>query len=298
MEVTKLNEFTGHKAAIYSLCASSKAGHFISCGSEGIVAEWNLATGEGKAMAEAPAAVFSVCMIPERDLLLLGLQTGDIVFVDLKNGQAIKRVQLHKRSVFDLLPMPDGEHVLASGEDGAISLWNLDRMDHIHWQQVSPKSVRTLALDREAQILYAGASDSQIRAFDLGLNLQNQWKGHAPSIFRLLMGQEGRLFSTGRDAHIRAWDTRGEGMPIESLSIPAHNYAVNDLIIGPNGWLISGSMDKSIKIWDSETLQLLKVINFEKNQCHWNGVNRLLYLDETLISCSDDRKIMTWKINS
>lgn len=34
MEVTKIKEFTGHTAAIYSLSPSTKLGHFISCGSE------------------------------------------------------------------------------------------------------------------------------------------------------------------------------------------------------------------------------------------------------------------------
>lgn len=297
MEVLKLKEFTGHTAAIYSLSKSARPGHFISCGSEGIVAEWNLETGEGKAMAKAPAAIFSICLIADRQLLLMGLQSGDLIFVDLHTGEAIKRVQLHKKSVFDLLPLPDGQHVLAAGEDGALSLWNLDRMDHIHWQQLSPKSVRTLAYDPGRQRLYAGASDFQLRELDLGLTVQRQWVAHQSSIFRVLAGVEGRLYSTGRDAHLKLWDVQVDGPPKAIADVPAHNYAVNDLIVAPSGLLISGSMDKSIKIWHPLTLELLKVINFEKNQCHWNGVNRLLWLDDTLLSCSDDRKVMAWRIS-
>ncbi len=296
MEILKIKEFTGHKAAIYSLSKSAKPGHFISCGSEGIVAEWDLASGEGKAMAQAPAAVFAVCVIPERELMLLGMQTGDLVFVDLRNGETIKRVQLHKKSVFDILQLPDGQHVVASGEDGAISVWNLDRMDHIHWQQIAAKSLRTLALDAHTQRLYVGASDNEIRELDLGFNLLRQWKAHNLSIFRLLTGDSGRLYSTGRDAHIKSWDLQKEGRPQELSSVPAHNYAINDLVIGAGGLLYSGSMDKSIKVWDPQTIELLKVINFEKNQCHWNGVNRLLWVADVLLSCSDDRKIMAWAI--
>lgn len=298
MEVTKIKEFTGHTAAIYSLGNSAKAGHFISCGSEGIVAEWNLETGEGKAIAQAPGAVFAICMIPERELLLLGLQSGDLVFVDLRNGATLKRVQLHKKSVFDLLPLPDGQHVMASGEDGAISVWNLDRMDHLHYQQIAAKSVRTLALDATTQRLYAGASDQRIREFDLGLNPLREWRAHGKSIFRVLVGEGGSLFSTGLDAHVKRWDLNAEGLPVESVSVPAHLYAVNDLVMSPGGLLTSGSMDKSIKFWNAGTLELLKVVNFEKNQCHWNGVNRLLWVGETLLSCSDDRKIMQWSVNA
>lgn len=298
MEVTKIKEFTGHTAAIYSLSPSTKLGHFISCGSEGIVAEWNLETGEGKAIVQAPGAVFSGLLIAERDLLLLGLQSGDLVFVDLRNGETIKLVQLHKKSIFDLLLLPDGQHVLASGEDGAISVWNLERLDHLHYQRISVKSVRTLAYDASTQRLYAGASDQTIRELDLGLNELKHWRAHETSIFRLLVGEGGKLYSTGLDAHITLWSIhQSDSNPERMISVPAHNFAVNDLIQGPDGMLISGSMDKSIKFWNPNSLELLKVVNFEKNQCHWNGVNRLLWLENSLLSCSDDRKIMLWKIN-
>jgi WD40 repeat protein len=298
MEVQKLREYIGHTAAIYSLSRSAKPGHFISCGSEGFVAEWDLESGEGKAIAQAPSAVFAICLIAERDLLLLGMQSGDLVFVDLRNGHTLKRVQLHKKSIFEIVPMPDGQHVLVSGEDGAISLWNLDQLDHIHWQQVARKSVRTLVLEAGSQRLYAGASDGEIREFDLGLNLLRSWQAHKLSIFRLLVGANGRLYSAGRDAHIKCWDLKQEGRPLEVVAVPAHNYAINDLIEGPHGLLVSGSMDKSIKIWAPDSLELLKVINFEKNQCHWHGVNRLLWLEGNLLSCSDDRKIMGWGIGA
>jgi WD repeat-containing protein 61 len=295
MQVSKIREFTGHTAAIYSLSKAVKPGHFYSCGSEGVVAEWEVASGQGRAIAQAPAPVFSICLIPERQLLLLGLQSGDVVFVDLARGETLRRVQLHQKSVFDFLPLPDGQQVLAAGEDGAISIWNLDRMDHLHYQQVAGKSVRTLALDAATGRLYAGSSDNMIREFDLGLNLRREWKAHKLSIFRLLMGGEGKLYSTGRDAHIKVWDLQGEERPTEIVSAPAHNFAVNDLVFGPEGLLVSGSMDKSIKVWNPATLALLKVINFEKNQCHWNGVNRLLWMEDALFSCSDDRKVMQWE---
>lgn len=296
MEIRKVREITGHTSAVYSLCAGGAPGRILSCGSEGVVAEWDVESGEGRAMATAPAAVFSMCLVANRKLLLLGLQNGEVVFVDLGTGRALKRVALHRKAVFDLLPLPDGENVLASSEDGAISVWNLERLDHIHYQQVAPKSIRTLALDGERGLLYLGASDMHIREMDLGLNLLRDWKGHAQSVFRLLVGAGGRLYSTGRDAHIRLWDLHAGLVPTEVLAVPAHNYAVNDLCTGPGGLLVSGSMDKSFKVWNPETLELLKVVNWEKNGCHWNGINRLLWHEERLLTCGDDRKIMVWEL--
>jgi centriolar protein POC1 len=296
MKAHKIREYTGHKQPIYSLSPSYRAGHFLSCGSEGIVAEWAIDQEEGKAIVTAPSAVFSICVIPERKMVLLGLQTGDVVFADLEHGEVLRRVQLHKKSVFDLLPFPDGQHVLASSEDGAISVWNLDRLDHIHYQRISTKSVRTLTIDAENTRFFAGSSDNSIRCFDLGLNLKFEWLAHTLSVFRLLLGKDGSLYSTGRDAHINHWDVRSSS-PACLQSVPAHNYAVNDLVHDENGRIYSGSMDKTIKVWTPD-LELQKVVSFDKHQNHWNGVNRLLWLEGGLISCSDDRKIMRWAIEN
>lgn len=294
MQVKKTQEFLGHKAAIYSLCKSTKPGFFISCGSEGIVAEWNIESGEGKAILNAPSAVFSICLIPKRELMLLGLQNGELVFVDTKANQVLKRVQLHKKSIFEIIEMPGHENVIVSAEDGAISIWNLARMDHIHYQKISLKSIRTLVIDGNR--IFAGASDNFIREFDAGLSLKREWKAHSLSVFRLLLNGN-TLFSTGRDAHISRWDLASPKIPTNS--VPAHNYAINDLVFNTDrSLLFSGSMDKSIKIWNPNDLKLLKVINFEKNQCHWNGVNRLLWIENSLLSCSDDRKIMRWEIEN
>ena len=286
-------EYLGHKASIFSMCASPKPRHFISCGSEGYVAEWNFDTGEGKAILRAPGSIFSICLIPERELILLGLQNGEMVFVDTAQNKVIKRVQLHKRSIFEIILMPDAEHVIASAEDGALSLWDLTRLDHIHYQKISHKSVRTMVLDAAQNRIFVGSSDNSIREFDLGLTLKREWNAHKLSVFRLLL-QGDILFSTGRDAHISRWDLSTHPTAV-TASVPAHNYAINDLVFNPDqSLLFSGSMDKSIKVWNPSDLKLLKVINFEKHLCHWNGVNRLLWLEDALLSCSDDRKIMRW----
>lgn len=296
MKVQKRLEYLGHKASIFSMCASLKPKHFISCGSEGIVAEWNIETGEGKAILEAPSSVFSICLVPSHNLILLGLQNGEMVFVDTAKNTVIKRVQLHKKSIFEIVLLPDGDHVIASAEDGALSLWDLTRRDHIHFQLISKKSVRTLVVDGPNNRIFAGSSDNSIREIDLGLSLKREWKAHKLSVFRLLL-QGNVLFSTGRDAHISRWELDAQPAKMTD-SVPAHNYAINDLVFNQDQSLMfSGSMDKSIKVWDPKDLKLLKVVNFEKDLCHWNGVNRLLWLENTLLSCSDDRKIMRWEFS-
>lgn len=295
ISVLKNKEYTGHKGPIYSLAPSYRPGHFLSCASEGIVAEWSLNGDNAEAVAQTPGPIFSMRLVPERNLLLLGLQSGDLVFADLKVKTTLRRVQLHKKAIFDFALHPDGKHFFASSEDGAISVWDLDKMEHEHYQVYSPKSIRSLALNPN-EALYAGSSDGKIRVFDLGLKLQRSWDAHSNSVFRVAVSTDApTLFSTGRDAHLKSWDLSQSAPP--AVDVAAHNFAVNDIVLHPSGqFLFTGSMDKTIKVWNPGNLELLKVINFEKNQCHFNGINRLLWLEDRLLSCSDDRKIMEWKL--
>lgn len=293
----KVEEYRGHQGAVYSILPSFRPGHILTCGSEGIVAEWNVEMAEAKAVAKAPGPIFSMHLFPERKLLLLGMENGDLIFNDLNKKSTLRRVQLHKKAIFDFLPLPDGVHVLASGGDGALSVWNLDRLDHIHSQAVSPSSIRTLAMEPDAKGFLCGSSDGKIRRLDLGLSLHSEWTAHQMSVFRIAFSPDGQtLLSTGRDAHLTTWDaTSGYKM---LHSVPAHNYAVNDIAFPwQENHCLTGSMDKSIKLWELEELSLLKVCNFEKNGCHWNGVNRLLWHENRLFSCSDDRKIMEWRVS-
>ncbi len=301
ISVRKIAEFTGHQGPIYSLSPSYRPDHFLSCASEGIVAEWSLREGDSDnaiAVAQSPGPIFSMHLIRERNLLLLGLESGDLLFTDIKEGKTLRRVQLHKKAIFDFLPMPDGKTVLVSGGDGALSLWNLDQLDHIHYQKVSKSSIRTLAMHPNGDSILAGASDNKIRVFDLGILPINEWTAHQLSVFRLAFTRDGKyLLSTGRDAHLTTWDVANGYKMLHS--VPAHLYTVNDIVSSSDPEVVfTGSMDKSIKMWRTSDLKLLKVCNFEKNACHRNGINRLLWMDGELISAGDDRKIMRWRFEN
>jgi WD40 repeat protein len=55
-------------------------------------------------------------------------------------------------------------------------------------------------------------------------------------------------------------------------------------------------MDKTIKVWNEE-LDLLKVVDLERNDSHTNCINKVEWLDENMfVSCSDDRSLVLWKV--
>lgn len=296
IQLQKIKNYDGHRSAIYTLAPSPRMHRFLSAGSEGVLVEWDMSTGDGVALAKAEAAIYALTYVPEVNLLILGLSTGVIIFVDSIKNKIIKSVQVHQKGVFDFKVFPDRLHGLASGEDGKISVWDLEKLELLHLQQICSKSIRTLVFSPDQKEILVGSSDNRIRVLDLGLGLTHEWDAHRFSVFRLCFSKHnGDLLSVGRDAHLAAW------IPKQNYSnrvhIPAHLYAINDICEHPDSEVFfTGSMDKSIKVWDSETYKLLKVVDFARNECHMNGINRLLWKDDYLFSCGDDRKIMQWAL--
>jgi WD40 repeat protein len=104
------------------------------------------------------------------------------------------------------------------------------------------------------------------------------------------------LLSGGRDAFIRVWETEKEYKEIPTEA--AHLQTINDIVFHPKGQIFaSASRDKTIKIWDFRNFALLKVIDTVRYGGHLKSVNKLHWLDDQqLLSCSDDRTIMSWDI--
>jgi len=105
------------------------------------------------------------------------------------------------------------------------------------------------------------------------------------------------VISGGRDAQLRMRDLT-DGHIVQVVS--AHNSTINDLAFSPNGhYLATASRDKTVKLWDAESWKLLKVCEVVRDRGHVNSVNCLLWLDdETLITAGDDRRILTWTLET
>jgi WD40 repeat protein len=77
------------------------------------------------------------------------------------------------------------------------------------------------------------------------------------------------------------------------MELPAHNYAIYSIVF-VNGICATASRDKTIKIWDAQTMDCLQRIDAKANG-HSHSINKLLCIQDCIVSCSDDKKIIVWK---
>ena len=300
-DIKKITQLTGHTGAIYAITPAESPNQIFSAGGDGWIVHWDLENPDtGKLVAKTEVGIFSLLYIPEINTIIAGDLNGGVHWIPLTQPQLAKHIGHHRKGVFDIQKI--GDSIFTIGGDGFITKWSLDQQRSIESLQLSGQSLRSLDFNPETGALTIGASDGYIYILDIRLNLIAKFQNaHAKSVFTVRHSpQLPQLWSGGRDAILKIWQEKTDTLDLISTQ-PAHLYTINHIAFHPNGSLAAtASRDRTIKIWDTQTGELLKVLNAARNGGHLNSVNRLLWLQykNYLISASDDRTMIVWQPNS
>ena len=296
MQIERIDTFSGHRGPIYALEQGIESKLFYSAGSDGWVVQWNLEKPDlGKVIAQIEGSVYVMRLEPESSILWIGQNHEGIHGVDVGNQARIFSISMPKQSIYVIQFW--GSQVWVGHDGGLITVLDRETKQVIRHVKAGQKSVRTMCLVGQGR-LAVGYSDGWIRVFDSGFELIESWQAHQNSVFSVVYRQDTKaLYSVGRDALIKSHSLVDKQ---ELHAIPAHIYAINDLVFSPDGLhFATASMDKTIKIWETSSMQLKKVIDFARYGSHQNSVNRLIWTsyEDLLVSCSDDKNISVWKIH-
>lgn len=292
------HHLAGHEGAIFGLAADDDPRYFYSGGGEGWLVRWDLDRPDpGRLVARVDGQVFSLAKMPGEDLLVAGNMYGGLHWVDLARPEDTRNLLHHRKGAYALKPHEG--HLYSGGGDGLLTRWSIKARRPLESLQISRKSVRCLALRDQDGLLAAGCSDGRIVLLDT-----RRWAvdrviegAHDPSVFCLRFSPDGtRLWSGGRDAHLRCWDLGDQARKV--LEAPAHWYTLNAMALSPDGrYLASASRDKTIRIWNLADGSLRQSLDTVRDQGHRHSVNNLLWSahGNTLISASDDRTLILWR---
>ncbi len=298
IKVAKVANFSGHRAAVYTLEKSANKNCLYSSGADGLVVEWNAETGgDGKLIANIGKPVYALLLDESSMQLFFGTAAGNLHLIDLNENNKVRNIEAHHLGVFDMIFVAN--NLITCGGDGIVNIFNRHDLSLIKKINASPKSARVIAVHPSKNEFAIGFSDWNIIVFDSEkLLIKQTLKGHTNSVFAMSYSPDGNfLLSSGRDAMIKVWDVKNNYNII--LEIPAHTLQIKCIAYNPNGNLFTtSSMDKTIKIWDADNFELLKVIDLARNESHSNCINKILWMNENeFVSCSDDRQLMIWNIS-
>jgi WD40 repeat protein len=292
------HHLAGHEGAIFGLCPDTDPRFFFSGGGEGWLVHWDLTQPDpGRLVARVDGQVFSLTKLRDSAVLVAGNMHGGLHWVNLASPDNTRNILHHRKGTYALLER--GGHLYSAGGEGLLTRWSTADQRPLESLQISHRSIRCLGWRDQDGLLAAGCSDGRIvlvntRSWTIDRVIEG---AHLPSVFCLLFSPDGtRLWSGGRDAHLRCRDMADPDRPI--LEAPAHWYTLNALALSPCGTrLATASRDKTIRIWDSGNGDLIQALDTVRDQGHRHSVNNLWWspFDDTLVSASDDRTLILWR---
>lgn len=299
IQISKIASLTGHEASVFALANDKEDQYVLSGAGEGWIVRWDLQNPAlGKLIARAERNVYSLCNLPDSDLIIAGNMNGGVHWIDLADTSKSINIQHHKKGVYDIQKIDS--NIISLGGEGMLTKWSIEERRTLQSFHLTNQSLRQFDYSKDRNEFAIAASDNNIYLLDA-----ESWSikhiirnAHENSVFTVKYAPDGNyLWSGGRDAHLKTWVIeRDFELAIDQA---AHWFTINDIAFHPDRHLLAtASRDKTIKIWDASTFKLLKVIDTIRDGGHINSVNALYWssYNNYLISCSDDRSLMVWNI--
>lgn len=298
IEAHKSFTYTGHKDCIYGLGKGFEPNTFVTGGADGWVVEWDYANpADGKLLVQVNVPIYSFLLLGDDKKILCGSRAGNLRSIDMQAREEERNIEAHTAGIFDIALI--NNNIITAGGDGKVKVWEKDSYTLLAELSHSNKSARVIAQHPILPEMAVGYSDNTIRVFNTeNFKLLLELKAHENSVFALAYSPNGKyVLSGGRDAVLKIWDAKEGYSPQQTIN--AHWYHINSIKYSPSGSLFAtASMDKTIKVWDAESFELLKVLDKEKYDGHTTSVNKILWVsDNELISCSDDKTAMLWRVD-
>ena len=297
ISIQKVFTFSEHEAPVYGL--ESFGPHaFFSGGGDRIVSIRDTRENSiAKGIVNTGSTIYSLKFIPEKNILLAGVSGGGMHVIDLDKKKEIHFLLNHEKGVYNIMYSSKHDKIITAGGDGKISIWSGKKFSFDNSLKLCNEKIRAIVYDKNQTLAAVGCGDGTIHFIRMDdLNEIHCMKAHPLSVNALYFHPfKNIIISGGKDAYLNFWDSNN----FELLkSIPAHNYAIYSIDFSPSGkYFATASRDKTIKIWDGESFNLLSRIDHEKNNGHIHSVNKVLWMNDALLSAGDDRKIIGWKIS-
>lgn len=120
-----LIEFRGHHMTVNSAVFSPDGSELTSCGADGQVCRWKVATGERLSDASRPHGLSHAGLLAQGSLLVMRrFSTG--VFIDRAGSLTrMSEFDVPTRSIGDLNVSSQGDRIIAGTDEGAVYVWSL-----------------------------------------------------------------------------------------------------------------------------------------------------------------------------
>jgi WD40 repeat protein len=283
---------TQYQSAYVAMIPNS---NFVVSGSKsGVVQIWNMETGkmekewEGNGLKD----IDSLVVTADAKYLFLGLHSGDIIMLDLKDGKTLKEFKGHTWTVTSLVLSSDNKKLVSGSFDADVKVWDIETEKELLSTRAS-NHVCSLVLTSDEKGIVAGQVGGAITLLDFEtLEVLNSTSTPNGAVISLVTSKDGRELIAGlEDGKVKRFKLPS----LEKISTFDKHRKYSSVfavaLTKDEQFVVSAAGDKSIRIWDRLTGKEIRVL-----EGHTASILSLaLSSDEnSIVSSSSDGTVRIW----
>jgi WD40 repeat protein len=285
--------FTGHTRPVVGCAFLGTGSQIISAGGERVVLRWERDTGKiTQRLSEASADITSLCVVPNRDQLLVG-QGVSVRLYDLATGKEVRRLMGHSDAVRAMAVSRDGKLALTGGDDRTVRLWDLTSGREMRRLAGHRGRIGGVAVSPDGRFGVSGDRDQNIRLWDLlaGRELRT-FPVPRGAILGVSWSPDGRSIATAHyDTTVRLWEV-DTGRELRRFT--GHRQMVAAVAFSPDGTRIaSAGSDRAVLIWDVSSGAELS-----SGTGHTDAIVAVAFAPDgtQVLTASTDRTVRLWAV--
>ncbi len=203
----------------------------------------------------------------------------------------LRTLQSHVGTVIGVVYSPDGRHVISTGDDRTVRIWDARTGQLLQTFTGHTDGVLGVTCSPDGRQIATAGADSLIKLWDAATGAeQHTLRNHGKAVTSLAYAHDGRrLVSGSEDGTVRLWDpTMGRELAI----LTRHEGVVSGVAFSPDGQRVaSSSWDRRVKLWDLPSGQ--EIFTTPRYQWQWTGV-AFSPGGERLAATSDEGRVLVW----
>lgn len=243
--------------------------------------------------------IFKLLVLPDGRLLTAGRDTSIVLSYQ---GQVVRSMQGHTRSVLSLAYLPNTSLILSGSRDFSMRLWDLESGQSIDVKEnahngnvitLCPISFKSLI---PAYEFFSGGSDGMVKGWRVTnhkLEMMSEVRAHDSWVYHILFSADkNQMWTCSEDGAIKNWLITTQTKELTLLNTWDIGVPVYTLLCLPHERVLAGTETGDIVIITPDSNERIVVSG------HTKAVRALLLLDDcTVASGSEDGTVRIFRLN-